>query len=93
MPEPLAGWIARWESRLAAEGRSSEVVTASMNAVNPVYIPRNHLVEEALATASSGDLGPFQRLLSVVSSPKPATTPLVARTWAMPQAAVITEAA
>jgi uncharacterized protein YdiU (UPF0061 family) len=69
LPEPLTGWVARWEARLAAEGRSSELVTASMNAVNPIYIARNHLVEEALATASSGELGPFERLLSIVRSP------------------------
>ena len=34
-----------------------------MDRVNPVYIPRNHLVEEALAAATDGDLGPFERLL------------------------------
>jgi uncharacterized protein YdiU (UPF0061 family) len=40
-----------------------------MNRVNPVYIPRNHLVEEALAAATAGDLGPFGRLLDVLAQP------------------------
>jgi uncharacterized protein YdiU (UPF0061 family) len=40
-----------------------------MDSVNPVYIPRNHLVEEALAAATEGDMGPFNRLLEVVMSP------------------------
>ena len=40
-----------------------------MNRVNPVYIPRNHLVEEALTAATAGDLAPFRRLLDVVSDP------------------------
>ena len=40
-----------------------------MDRVNPVYIPRNHLVEEALTAATAGDLGPFDRLLDVVSRP------------------------
>ena len=35
---------------------------AAMDRVNPVYIPRNHLVEEALTAATAGDLAPFQRL-------------------------------
>ena len=35
-----------------------------MDAVNPVYIPRNYLVEEALDAATSGDLEPFERLLA-----------------------------
>jgi uncharacterized protein YdiU (UPF0061 family) len=40
-----------------------------MDRVNPVYIPRNHLVEEALAAATGGDLDPFGRLLDVVTAP------------------------
>ena len=40
-----------------------------MDRVNPVYIPRNHLVEEALATATDGDLDPLSRLLAAVSAP------------------------
>ena len=28
-----------------------------MDRVNPVYIPRNHRVEEALTAATAGDLG------------------------------------
>ncbi|MEU7474835.1 protein adenylyltransferase SelO [Lentzea sp. NPDC042327] len=60
----LAGvdaWLARWR----AEGPD----TAAMTAVNPVYVPRNHLVEEALAAATGGDLGPFERLLDAVRRP------------------------
>jgi uncharacterized protein YdiU (UPF0061 family) len=40
-----------------------------MDRVNPVYIPRNHLVEEALTAASDGDLEPLGRLLQAVSAP------------------------
>jgi uncharacterized protein YdiU (UPF0061 family) len=41
-----------------------------MRQVNPAYIPRNHRVEAALAAASeAGDLGPFERLLAVVTHP------------------------
>ncbi|HAS31448.1 MAG TPA: hypothetical protein DCS84_03960, partial [Microbacterium sp.] len=42
---------------------------AAMDARNPVYIPRNHLVEEALDAATAGDLEPFEHLLAVVRSP------------------------
>ena len=40
-----------------------------MDRVNPVYIPRNHRVEEALTAATAGDMAPFQLLLDVVSRP------------------------
>jgi uncharacterized protein YdiU (UPF0061 family) len=38
--------------------------------VNPVYIPRNHRVEEALAAAVDlGDYAPFEKLLTVLQRP------------------------
>jgi uncharacterized protein YdiU (UPF0061 family) len=40
-----------------------------MDRANPVYIPRNHLVEEALEAATAGDLTPVQRLLDAVTRP------------------------
>lgn len=60
----LAGidaWLARWRER--------EPDAALMDRVNPVYVPRNHLVEEALAAGAAGDMGPFDRLLKAVTSP------------------------
>jgi protein adenylyltransferase len=41
-----------------------------MRAVNPIIIPRNHRVEEALAAASDkDDIAPFERLLDAVRQP------------------------
>ena len=41
-----------------------------MRSVNPIYIPRNHLVEDALAAATSdANLEPFEKLLAVLSHP------------------------
>lgn len=40
-----------------------------MDRVNPIYIPRNHLVEEALAAASRGELTPLDDLLVALSAP------------------------
>ncbi|HEV7210937.1 MAG TPA: YdiU family protein [Blastococcus sp.] len=40
-----------------------------MERANPVYIPRNHLVEEALDAATAGDLEPVGRLLDAVARP------------------------
>jgi len=62
-------WAARWREQLAHEGSDPGEVAAAMDRVNPVYIPRNHLVEEALAAAGAGDLEPFERLLEVLARP------------------------
>jgi uncharacterized protein YdiU (UPF0061 family) len=40
-----------------------------MDRVNAIYIPRNHLVEEALAAGTDGDLAPLENLLVAVAAP------------------------
>jgi uncharacterized protein YdiU (UPF0061 family) len=65
-PEPFDAWAARREALLP---RDRAAVAAAMDRVNPAYIPRNHRVEEALAEAAVGEMGPFHRLVDVVSRP------------------------
>ncbi|MCO4764104.1 MAG: YdiU family protein [Myxococcales bacterium] len=63
----FTAWHAKWLARLGTADRSE--VAARMNAVNPLYIPRNHVVEAALDAAIGGDLAPFHRLGEVLKSP------------------------
>jgi uncharacterized protein YdiU (UPF0061 family) len=64
------GWMARWKDRLARDGRSLQDAAAAMQRVNPAFIPRNHLVEDALAhTVERGDMAMFEEMLSVLSRP------------------------
>jgi serine/tyrosine/threonine adenylyltransferase len=65
--ERLDRWKERWRERLGSVDVTA--VATAMDRVNPLYIPRNHLVEEALAAATGGDLGPYLRLLDVVMHP------------------------
>ncbi|HEX6404737.1 MAG TPA: YdiU family protein [Pseudonocardiaceae bacterium] len=65
-PEAFDAWAGRWQALLPAD---RDAVTAAMDRVNPVYIPRNHLVEEALTAATDGDMAPFRRLVEVVTRP------------------------
>lgn len=66
-------WIKTWEERLNKDGSSQEEQRErqeKMIALNPVFIPRNHLVEEALDDAvEEGSLAAFDALLEVVRSP------------------------
>lgn len=63
-------WLDRWRTRLAQEGISPQARAAAMDKINPIYIPRNHKVEEALSTAvERDDLAPFEQLLRILSSP------------------------
>lgn len=64
-----AGWLAEWRKRLADEAGGPAGAVARMEAANPVYIARNHLVEAALAAAHTGDLAPTHRLLDALGQP------------------------
>lgn len=64
-PAPFHGWAAEWRARLGPEADPEAV----MRAANPVYIPRNHRVEEAIRAATTGDLTPFERLNAVLARP------------------------
>jgi uncharacterized protein YdiU (UPF0061 family) len=59
----LTEWTLRWEARRRADWAQA------MAQVNPAVIPRNHLVEEALASATSGNMAPFDALLAAVRDP------------------------
>jgi uncharacterized protein YdiU (UPF0061 family) len=63
-------WAARWQSRLAEEPGGPGAAAEVMRAANPAFIPRNHLVEAALAAATDhADFAPFEALLGVLSRP------------------------
>jgi serine/tyrosine/threonine adenylyltransferase len=63
------GWHTRWRARLARQAQSPAESLSLRRAANPAVIPRNHLVEAALAAAVQGELGPFQRLLEILAAP------------------------
>ena len=66
--EPME-WHLRWSERLKRQPQSAAEISQLMRRSNPAFIPRNHKVEEALATANGGDLNPLQRLLTVLADP------------------------
>jgi uncharacterized protein YdiU (UPF0061 family) len=66
----LEAWLPRWRDRLAQEATTPAQRRDAMRAFNPAFIPRNHLVEEALkAAVERDDLRPFEDLNAVLSRP------------------------
>ena len=52
------------------DGQRHNERRAAMRAANPAFIPRNHLVEEAISAAvNDGYFPPFESLLTVLSMP------------------------
>ena len=69
-PDTLNKWLIKWQERLAKESLSDEDRQAMMNKVNPVYIPRNHLVEAAIRSAEdNNNFSVFNELHEVLQNP------------------------
>ncbi|TJX14947.1 YdiU family protein [Tissierella creatinini] len=67
--EDFTEWHKRYRARIDAQDQGIDKVKDLMKKNNPYVIPRNHRVEEALASAEDGDLSPMNRLLSALSNP------------------------
>ncbi|WP_312261874.1 protein adenylyltransferase SelO family protein [Candidatus Igneacidithiobacillus taiwanensis] len=68
-PASWQPWRERWLQRLGTD-RPQSAIGAAMDRVNPIYIPRNHQVEIALAAASEADdWRPLHKLLEVLANP------------------------
>ena len=71
---PAHAWLVRWQSRLGTSDEASPTKAAEvadrLDRTNPLHVPRNHLVEEALAAATDHqNLDLFERLLTAVTQP------------------------
>tara|TARA_B110000858_G_C17423053_1_gene302019 strand:- start:192 stop:554 length:363 start_codon:yes stop_codon:yes gene_type:complete len=62
-------WYNEWQKRLLLNNDSKEKYLNLMKNTNPIVIPRNHKVEEALAAANKGDLKTLNKLLTVLNKP------------------------
>ncbi len=54
-------WLKEWKNH--------QPNAAILRKVTPIYIPRNHLVEEALNAISEGDFNAYEKLLYAVQNP------------------------
>jgi uncharacterized protein YdiU (UPF0061 family) len=66
----LVAWHGRWEARRACQPQSPAEAESLMRRQNPAFIARNHIVEESLSAATSGDdFSVMERLLDVLATP------------------------
>ncbi|MCU0339526.1 MAG: YdiU family protein [Spirosomaceae bacterium] len=65
----FAEWHGQWQQRVAQAEGGMAAAKKLMQTQNPAFIPRNHLVEEALEQATRYDFAKFETLMQVLSNP------------------------
>ena len=66
-PEAIIVWLTAWRARLHQLDRNQAI--ALMRRTNPVFIPRNHRIEQAIKAGNSGDFTLFHRLHQILKQP------------------------
>ena len=67
--EEFKSWILRWNKRLESENYQKSTIAKRMMSVNPIYIPRNHLVESVIESALQNDFSKMKNLLKIIKDP------------------------
>ncbi len=62
-------WKNEWKKRSELNNSTKEKQSKLMKSNNPIIIPRNHKVEEALAEADKGSLDKMKKLLAILKNP------------------------
>jgi len=81
--EKLEAWLGSYASRLSREEKAAQERQLQMNSVNPKYVFRNYLAQQAIdAIEQRGDTSVLERLMAVLEHPydeQPAHAELAAR--------------
>jgi len=67
--EDFQNWKKRWNERLKTNNNTPEKYLKLMKTVNPLVIPRNHKVEEALEAVEKNNLDHITRLIDILKEP------------------------
>jgi uncharacterized protein YdiU (UPF0061 family) len=62
-------WLKRYQNRLQKDGLPDEARKQNMNSVNPKYVFRNYLAQQAIDKAEQGDNSMVEELLEVFRHP------------------------
>ena len=66
--QEFTNWLELWHKRVNLNNLNNKHLEL-MKSVNPIVIPRNHKVEEALKTASEGNIKRFNDFLKILQTP------------------------
>ncbi len=65
----FTAWLNRYAARLSQQQRSDEERRLAMNAVNPRFVLRNYLAQQAIDAATKNDMSVLERLMDAARHP------------------------
>lgn len=68
-PAACEGWLKKWREYIKRDGGDEQERLEIMQSYNPILIPRNHRVAEAIAAGEQGDFKIFNRLVDAYRNP------------------------
>ncbi|MBL0938747.1 MAG: YdiU family protein [Gemmatimonadaceae bacterium] len=80
--ERLESWLRTWHAAAHANGQNAEARQTAMHAVNPWFVLRNYVAQQAIDASTAGDDSKVHELLEVLRNPyneQPGKEHLVAR--------------
>ncbi|HRE89769.1 MAG TPA: hypothetical protein PK095_11595, partial [Myxococcota bacterium] len=69
MQAAWSSWLERHAKKVREEGRGPDDRRRAMLAINPWFIPRNHLVFQEIARATAGDFAGVELVLDAARRP------------------------
>ncbi len=65
----INNWFTRWNKRLQKENNQKSDIAKKMMKINPIYIPRNHIIESSIKSALDNDFSEMRELLKLIKNP------------------------
>jgi uncharacterized protein YdiU (UPF0061 family) len=65
----VENWLAAYAQRIRAEQIDDRERANRMNAINPLYVPRNYVVQRVIDATESGDRSALPELMDVLRHP------------------------
>ena len=62
-------WIRDWQNAIEKENKEKSLLKKELDAINPVFIPRNHLIQKAIDESYEGNYDLMKEIINVSKTP------------------------
>jgi len=62
-------WLEEWKAVVSIENNDLNTLISNLNQINPVYIPRNHQIQDVIDQAYNNDFSKMLEMVEVIKNP------------------------